>query len=78
MIFMIQILKKIDGTYNKGTSQYETEREALTALYVAMSSAMAKDDTASIMCMLTDEFGSQKKREYWAAPAEVAEEIIDE
>lgn len=70
MVFLIQILKKLDGTYGKGTAEYATEKEALTALYVAMSSAMSKADTQSIMCLLTDEYGSQKKREYWAAPVE--------
>lgn len=71
MTFMVQIKKATDGTYSKGTSEFATEKEALTALYVAISSAMAKADTQSIMCMLTDEFGSQKKKEYWSA--EIAE-----
>lgn len=73
MTFLVQILKKTDGTYNKGTSEYNSDKDALTALYVAMSSAMAKADTQSVMCLLTDEFGSQKKREYWSAPVEAAE-----
>lgn len=76
MIFMVQIMKDINGIYNKGTSQFETEREALSALYVAMSSAMAKEDTASVMCMLTDEFGGMKKREYWAMPVQ-SEEVTE-
>jgi len=68
MVFMVQILKRVDGSFSKGTSEFTSDKDALIALHVAMSSAMAKDETASIMCMLTDEFGSQKKKEYWAAP----------
>lgn len=74
MTFMVQILKKVDGTFSKGTTEYAAETDALIAMHVAMSSAMSKDDTASILCMLTDEFGSQKKREYWAAPVDEAAE----
>lgn len=65
MVFLVQIIKKMDGTYDKGTSEYATETDALIALHVAMSSAMSKSETDSVMCLLTDEAGSQKKREYW-------------
>lgn len=70
MVFLVQIKKTTSGTFEKGTSEFATEKEALTALYVAMSSAMNKDDTESIMCMLTDEYGSQKKKEFWQKPFE--------
>lgn len=78
MIFLIQIKKLTTGEYQKGTSAFNTEKEALEQLYIAMSSAMQKDDTASILCMLTDEYGSQKKKEYWSAPVEPVAEPVEE
>lgn len=77
MTFMIQIKKLVDGTFAKGTSEYATETEAMIALHVAMASAMQKDDTQSIVCLLTDEFGSQKKREYFVR-TESQPEPVDE
>lgn len=78
MTFLVQIKKTTDGTYTKGTSSYETEKEALGQLHTALASAMNKDDTASIMCLLTDEYGSMKKKEYWSAPAKVTDEAETE
>ena len=77
MLFLIQILKKVDGTYTKGTSQFGTDKEAISALYVAMSSAMAKDDTQRIVCVIMDESGIVRKREVYEVPAEtpIVEEV---
>lgn len=76
MVFLVQIKKKKDGNFEKGTSEYIDDKEAIKQLYVAMASAMNNADTQSIMCMITDEFGSQKKKEYWVEPE--VEEIVEE
>lgn len=69
MLFLVQLLKKTDGTFSKGTSEYEDEKSCLTALYIAMSSAMSKQDTEKITCVILDENGAMIKHEAWSTSA---------
>lgn len=75
MLFLVQILKKTDGTFAKGTTEFSDEKQAYIQMYVAMSSAMSKEDTAQICCLILDESGATRKREFWAAPIVEAEPV---
>ncbi|MBQ0067375.1 MAG: hypothetical protein KBS60_04225 [Phascolarctobacterium sp.] len=69
MYFLVQIRLKDNGEYEKGTSQYADYKTALIQLHVAMSSAMAKEDTVKVCCIVMDDEGNQLKYELYTAEA---------
>lgn len=75
MRFLVQIKTKTDGTAEKGTSSYDTEKDAVVAFHVAMSSAMQKDDTQKCVAIILDDDGKITKREVYTVP--VVEEIAE-
>lgn len=76
MYFLVQIKIKTDETVEKGTSNYDTEKDAVIQFHIAMSSAMQKSDTQKYTAVILDENGVIIKREVYNAPA--PESILEE
>lgn len=76
MVFLVQIREKIDGTYEKGTSEYPSGKAARIQFHTAMSAAMSKADTKKICCILMNDSGTQIKHDiYEVNPSEDAASV---
>lgn len=78
MLFLVQLLKKKDGSFSKGTSEYTSDKECILAMHVAISSAMAKEDTQKIVCMIIDDDGIVIKRDKYEEIVQPAPPVPEE
>lgn len=65
MNFLVQIKLNKNGTIDKGTSAFDTMKEALIQFHVAMSSAMNKEDVKKFTCVILNENGIVQKSEVY-------------
>lgn len=65
MTIFMQVLTKNDGTYDKGTTIYESMNEAEIVYHTSIASAMGKEEYVGIIAMLINERGEVVMRRVW-------------
>lgn len=65
MYFLTQVLFKNDGTFDRSTTDYETEDLAELAFCIARSSAISKQEYKKGIFFIFDEEGTIKFRRVW-------------
>lgn len=65
MTIFVQVLTKQDGTYDKGTTIYNTMNEAEVQYHTAIASAMNKPEYSGIIAMLINGKGEVVMRRVW-------------
>lgn len=74
MYFLIVIQKFNDDTTAKAIYEYNTEAEALSALYSTMASSIATEKVSAAICEILNSIGVNKKYERWERNPESVEE----
>lgn len=65
MTIFMQVLTKVDGSYDKSTTIYDGMNEAEIAYHTAIASAMNKTEYKGIIAMLINGKGEVVMRRVW-------------
>lgn len=65
MTIFMQVLNRVDGSYDKSTTIYESATDAEIAYHTAIASAMNKSEYRAIIAMLINGKGEVVMRRVW-------------